>query len=60
MNLLLEDFLELAARTRNQSAHFGQLGADDVVQCCKEPVEVWRFVVRLEVPGNPGIIPAVA
>ena len=48
MNLLCENVLERAAGTRT---HLGQLAEDDVVQGCKELVEVWRINVRREGRG---------
>ena len=56
-NLLLENVLERAAGTRNQPAHLGQLAEDDVVQGCKELVEVWRTSVHREVRRSPHIVP---
>ena len=52
--------LESVAGTRNRPAHLGQLAENDVVQGCKELVEVWRINVRRDVRGSLHIIPAVA
>ena len=60
MNLLRENVLERAAGRRNQSSEVGQLGKEDIVDCCEESVEVGAIVAPREVRSSPQIIPTTA
>ena len=53
VDLLRENVSDRATRTTSQSAHFCQLAEEDIVQCCKEPVEVRGVVALVESTDEP-------